>query len=624
MVSKQKKIVHHVLRFSILSILVLFSGRDLALWAQGFNVSNDWKMATAGKVHMAIHNRGRIFSWMTDYPGLIDIEYPPGSGEEHTGACGITFGGYLPDGSLGISAGEHMRQPDEFWPSPAPWDTIWVVNPTDPPMDIGGFYNDTEMIYWPQYKAVSDQDFVCRYNDYNVLNPYTGGQAEGLVHTPLYVDVIQTVYSWANPPLDDIILYTYYITPTRWAIRDPIFGFQQTATVGDPNHNPMVDDRFRYFHDQKMILVEDDPGGYDGDAISNVGYQVFPPDMWPEEDIVWTFLWNTDIFFQPYSDADNYEETHTSGMIMNNQETYSGGTSYLSMYFPGKTLEVGDTLRFQVAVICSEEGSEQIYRNARMLAGLKEQGFQVPGSPPAPPLVIDERNRSVHLSWAPTPDNNPENYQDEYRLDGEVQPFEGYRVYKSTESADGPWTLLAEYDVPNNEYGSNTGLVHEYTDVGLLNNLEYYYAVTSFAKPDTILSWPASESSKSLSSMVVVPGTEPPESVGQVAVVPNPYRADVNYRDYNPPWERPPTGRDWMPQDRRIQFINLPEDCTIRIYTVYGDFVDELHHNDPRHGYEDWNLTSYVEQAIASGIYMFSVKDNNSGEVQIGKFVIMK
>ena len=127
-----------------------------------------------------------------------------------------------------------------------------------------------------------------------------------------------------------------------------------------------------------------------------------------------------------------------------------------------------------------------------------------------------------------------------------------------------------------------------------------------------------------LSSVSVVPGTATPETVGQVAAVPNPYRADVNYRDYNPPWEKPPSGRSWMPQDRRIQFINLPEDCTIKIYTTSGDFVAEIIHNNPFRGYEDWNLTSYVDQAIASGVYMFSVEDNKTGDVQIGKFVVIK
>jgi hypothetical protein len=79
----------------------------------------------------------------------------------------------------------------------------------------------------------------------------------------------------------------------------------------------------------------------------------------------------------------------------------------------------------------------------------------------------------------------------------------------------------------------------------------------------------------------------------------------------------------WMEQDRRVQFINLPSPSTIKIYTLAGDVIRELKHNDPNRGFIDWNLTSSVGQTIASGIYMFSVQDKN-GSLQIGKFVIIK
>jgi hypothetical protein len=79
-----------------------------------------------------------------------------------------------------------------------------------------------------------------------------------------------------------------------------------------------------------------------------------------------------------------------------------------------------------------------------------------------------------------------------------------------------------------------------------------------------------------------------------------------------------------MEQDRRIQFTNLPEHCEIKIYTIAGDLVNTLPHDDASHGYADWNLTSSVGQAVASGIYLFTVEDRTNGKVQIGKFVIIK
>ncbi|MCC6398247.1 MAG: hypothetical protein IT282_14635, partial [Bacteroidetes bacterium] len=64
--------------------------------------------------------------------------------------------------------------------------------------------------------------------------------------------------------------------------------------------------------------------------------------------------------------------------------------------------------------------------------------------------------------------------------------------------------------------------------------------------------------------------------------------------------------------------------CVISIYTLAGDLVELLRHEDAELSFHDWNLTSYVGQAVASGIYLFSVEDRETGEVQVGKFVIIR
>ena len=79
-----------------------------------------------------------------------------------------------------------------------------------------------------------------------------------------------------------------------------------------------------------------------------------------------------------------------------------------------------------------------------------------------------------------------------------------------------------------------------------------------------------------------------------------------------------------MEQDRRIQFINIPTPCEIRIYTLAGDLIQSIQHTNPDRGFADWNLTSNVGQTVASGIYLFSVEDKNNDNIQVGKFVIIK
>jgi hypothetical protein len=49
-----------------------------------------------------------------------------------------------------------------------------------------------------------------------------------------------------------------------------------------------------------------------------------------------------------------------------------------------------------------------------------------------------------------------------------------------------------------------------------------------------------------------------------------------------------------------------------------------LYHEDPTNSYHDWNLTSHVGQATASGIYLFTVEDKIHSGVQVGKFMIIK
>jgi hypothetical protein len=162
-------------------------------------------------------------------------------------------------------------------------------------------------------------------------------------------------------------------------------------------------------------------------------------------------------------------------------------------------------------------------------------------------------------------------------------------------------------------------------DNGLVNNLEYYYTVTSFTKPDVVSQQQSLESNKNTNAVVVTPGTAAPTTVtDEIAVVPNPYRGDVSYKDYKPAWELVAPGQEWYETDRRIQFINIPSPSVIKIYTLAGDLVQTIEHNDPSRGFADWNLTSMVGQTVASGIYLYTVEDKKNGEVFVGKFVIIK
>ncbi|MFZ5517998.1 MAG: hypothetical protein ACOY90_15235 [Candidatus Zhuqueibacterota bacterium] len=569
----------------------------------------DWKLHNVGRVRQLITNMGTLWAASTDYPGLIYCEFPPNSNEEHVGEAGIFIGAITQDRDTLVSVTTLWADPHfEFYPSASEDDTVWVVMRGD----------TVDIPYMPNYTAMSDQDFICKYSDYNITN---NGD-----HVPLFLDVIQVSYAWSSAPLDEFIVFDYYIIPTKMSLGNVHIGYWMDGNVGyrGTGWGFALDDLSQYYPEYNLAASIDPVGGEDELAISPIGVKIFPSDEMLARQLQWTFNWYPGGGAGSPANRDNlfYQEI-SSGEIMQNQQAGDGSQYILS--FGPISLNLGDTARVRVGIVLGE-GEEKMLENAARLEWLVNQDFRVPSPPPTPPLRVETRNHQVTLRWDPLAgDVNPELYQDPNRADDIAQPFEGYRVYKSTQSATGPWTLLAEFDIPDNSYFQNTGLDYSYTDVGLLNNLEYYYAVTAFSKPDAEINFPSLESSKNATSKTVVPGTEPPETVGQVAVVPNPYRGDIAYQTFDPPWEKAGGTRDiWMEQDRRVQFINLPAQCEIRIFTLAGDFISTISHDNPYQGYEDWNLTSDIGQAISSGIYLFTVEDSRTGQVQIGKFVVIK
>jgi hypothetical protein len=91
----------------------------------------------------------------------------------------------------------------------------------------------------------------------------------------------------------------------------------------------------------------------------------------------------------------------------------------------------------------------------------------------------------------------------------------------------------------------------------------------------------------------------------------------------------------------KLFFTHLPARCKIRIYTIVGELVKELEHDngrafDPENrsaqgdagGTEPFDLLSYNDQAIAGGMYIYHVEAlDNNGEVignKIGRFAVIR
>lgn len=75
--------------------------------------------------------------------------------------------------------------------------------------------------------------------------------------------------------------------------------------------------------------------------------------------------------------------------------------------------------------------------------------------------------------------------------------------------------------------------------------------------------------------------------------------------------------------ERRMEFRNLPQNCTIRIFTVRGELVQTLHHDGSDFGMVPWDLRSKDNLEVAPGLYLYHVEAGTLGK-HIGKFAIIK
>lgn len=104
--------------------------------------------------------------------------------------------------------------------------------------------------------------------------------------------------------------------------------------------------------------------------------------------------------------------------------------------------------------------------------------------------------------------------------------------------------------------------------------------------------------------------------LAKISVVPNPYLGAASWEKRNLNF----TGRG----ERKIDFINLPAKCEIKIYTMSGYLVKTLSKDSaPGDGALSWNLVSEDGMDIAYGIYVYHVKAEGIGE-HIGKFAVIK
>lgn len=400
---------------------------------------------------------------------------------------------------------------------------------------------------------------------------------------------------------------------------------------------------------------------------------------------IWQFRNSTDPFyFSPTSDVQRYMKM--KGLLTNSPPTYidtarinylrltPGNRTSLISYGPfrnssGAILPLRyqlDTLNVVFAVVCAkkfgtdppsldnEYQKKTFYNNIGWAQRAYDNGYKLP-SPPDMPITYTEINSGkVTLWWS----NNSEFSVDP--ISGKTD-FEGYRIYRTTPGKDislnqdlsNQLKLIGDFDSCCNAYGNNTGFGfikqdapktfegdtnkywYKFDFPNQLSGFQYVYTVTSYDKGDPTQGLESLESSLLSNAKRIIPGTPPQNNDdAEIGVYPNPYYTSAY-------WDGSGSRSEVL---RKLYFYNLPSKCEISIWTLAGDLVDRFNHDAATYNGTDiewfrtygngtqkfsggehaWDLISKSDQAIATGLYFFTVKDLNSGKIKKGKFLVIK
>ena len=169
-----------------------------------------------------------------------------------------------------------------------------------------------------------------------------------------------------------------------------------------------------------------------------------------------------------------------------------------------------------------------------------------------------------------------------------------YKVYRSEVSFIGPYTLIRSispgFSLDMQRYYDAALGKWKYIDQSINIGAGYFYYVTAVdsAKRE---GGPVNRNEQPIYAIVA-----PTKDVLSVRVFPNPFREVSGF---------PTTG-----DENSIVWANIPEECTIRVYTSSGELVKTLHHQSTSSGQEVWNQLADARQVVAPGIYFWTLQSS--------------
>ncbi|MCF8306433.1 MAG: hypothetical protein K9G57_02615 [Ignavibacteriales bacterium] len=654
------------------------------------------KYTNVGNLGLTVTNFGVYGHSFRKWPTQSNCEYPLGSGIEHLYNGGLWVGAFRSDNAAGANrVGPYVTTSST--------DPTATENGYEFTNRKGSYVQvRSSLIDSPFFSpdAISHQDFIAEYAD---TNRYTENNEVIIGHNPMGIAVRQESYAWNYPFADFFVIMNYWIKNVSNKYLDSVYiGLWTDTVVRNTNKtSPYTGTSFfnkggNGYSDSLQMAYEFDAAGDLGFTDSYIGIQFLGSSE--EADSVnfvsWQYRNTTNAnLFTPQTDPERYRKLmgyfggsnrYNSGIDPNGLKTASNRSMLISSGYY-KSIAPGDSINVTFAIVCAkkygsespaldtEEQRKNLYTNAgwairayngedRNGNGILDPGedldvdgiitrYILPAPPSSPGIKAVPGDRNVTVYW-------------DRRAEESIDPisgrkdFEGYRLYRTNTGYDltssqnilKSLVKMAEFDSLGNNVGFNTGFgyveliepktfpndaaeyYYKYEVPDLLNGWQYIFSISAFDEGDPVNGLTSLESSLLASSAKVIPGSLPTSSADvKIGVYPNPYYGEAI-------WDG---GSERL---RKLYFFNLPEECEITIYTLAGDIVDRLHHDQNSNGSDvrwfetfskdqtqkmsggehAWDLITGNDQAVATGLYLFSVKDSQTGEIKTGKFLVIK
>jgi hypothetical protein len=636
-----------------LSLLIL--GLTLPVSAQslfGIRVTN------LNRVGLTVTNYGFLGNnFISRSPSC---EYPLGLGIEHmsrgglwVGALAITDQGEIyrvSTGAIDNSQGSNQVADTEWTPREG-----GIVERSN--LTNSRFYNP---------EAISEQDFLSSYGDVPGRGP-SGLNSEN--HVPLDVRVDQEIYSFSIDPADDFVVLHYTITNEGALLRDVHVGLYVQLVSGDKNlystwppsaasgagswyrkHYADYVDSTRLVREHICFQIPEP----ETDPLFCEQYEQAP--YWAgakllgvrpgglEDKLVSFRQWGWDPVDTTRNEDSERFQLMTNGIVDPHHIPRNDGYSPIELLSigPFAQLPPGSSITVDFALVFGGT-QEDLAENADFAQFAFDLEYRLPKPPPSPRMQARPDKNSVTLTW----DASPERASDDTSPQPGGFDFQGYRVYFGSNRNDlrhvaqfdivdttGFDTGLESIRLPQPEIVDGDTLEYAYTIDGLKDGFTYFASVTSYDTGDDQV--PSLESGVTQNKLQLSSSPSPETRTGAVTVFPNPYKADAI-------WDQ-----GTLVRDHYLWFANLPRTCKITIFTVSGDLVYETDFSgdtyagggargfyDPRvdldvespslsGGAYAWNLITREGQAVVSGLYIYTVKDTQTGEIQRGKFLVLK